>query len=254
MFLDVSSIANYPKTQNLKLNFGRVADIKYASKPKHDYVNSNFDLSFQKVNLEPDFYPLPYIEKYIAPQVIQHAIDANPNISLILEFNGIEPKIYEKNIDNRLKTHLLTTYLYAKEIANKINLDTKSKEILYKAALLHDIGKALIPDEIVQKPGKLTKSEREIIDLHAQLGYEILKTTDVDFDIMEAVRLHHTPICKDNGNLIAHILSVVDVFSALKEERAYKTAMTNAEAFSIMTSCPELSQEYVRVLKGLHNS
>ena len=252
MNLGVAGINKYPISQNMKIDHVvNSATNKSVSKP--NYINSNSGMMFKGGGIyEPEFFPVPFIEKYVTSDTIQKAIDKDPNIFFILEYNGIEPRIYETNIDNRLKNHLLTTYLYAKEIATKSNLSSEQKGILYRSALLHDIGKGLIPEEIVQKPGKLTEEERRIIDLHARLGYEILKSADVDFDIAEAVRLHHSPVYEKNGNVVAQILSVADVFSALKEERAYKPPLTNSEAFEIMADTPYLLQDYVDILRNTH--
>ena len=109
----------------------------------------------------------------------------------------------------------------------------------------------MIPEEIVQKPCELTESEKHIMDLHSTIGYEILKTTDVDLNIAEAVKLHHVPY-NETSNTIASILSAADAFSALKEDRPYKPSMSNSEAIKVMTVDPTLSKEYVGILKNMH--
>ena len=222
--------------------------------PKQNSIPASDGLLYYGNEFKPDLHPLSYIKKYINLPTVQNSIELNPNISFILKYHGLKPEIFEENIDDRLTNHLLATYLYAKEIAEHIALYPKSKEILYKAALLHDIGKAYIPAEIIQKPGKLTEQERKLADLHSRIGYEILKTTDVDEDIMEAIRTHHTPIYEKSGNTIAQILSVADVFSALKEKRAYKDVMTNQEAFKFMAQNFNISKGYTDILQRIHNA
>lgn len=194
-------------------------------------------------------YPVQYIETYVNPTVVQKAVDTNPNISKILAEYGLEPQISLENINSNAKNHLFSTYMYSKDIAKLMQLDKKSSLILFQAALLHDIGKALIPEEIIQKPGKLTPYERKIVDLHAQLGYEILKTTDVPKEVAEAVRTHHTPITEKPDDRISQILSVADVYSALREERAYKPVLDHDKTCSIMTESKELAQHIVQELK-----
>jgi HD-GYP domain-containing protein (c-di-GMP phosphodiesterase class II) len=62
---------------------------------------------------------------------------------------------------------------------------------LTQAALLHDIGKVFIPSEILNKKGKLTPKEREIVQLHNRLSYEILKTTDLNPKVAQLAYEHH---------------------------------------------------------------
>lgn len=204
----------------------------------------------------PSFYgfqqtitPIPYIDKYVNVDVVENAIKENPKITQMLKENGITPTVSHLNIGAHTKRHLFTTYLYAMEIARYINLDPESSKCLAQASLLHDIGKALIPEEIIQKPGKLTPDERKIVDLHSDLSSEILKTTDVSPRVIEAVGTHHTDAGEKENDAVSQILSVADVYSALKEERPYKKSMPDEKAFDIMKSMPELSQPLVRSLQ-----
>ena len=220
----------------------------YVSNPvtteRSEAPNSNIPYSVQQSIL-----PIPYIEKYVNPQVVENALKTNPRLSHVLKDNGITPKVSSLNIGAHTKRHLFTTYMYAMEIARNVHLDANSTKLLAQASLLHDIGKALIPEGIIQKPGKLTAEEREIVNLHSELSAEILKTTDVPREVIEAVDSHHTPAENKEDDLISKILSVADVYSALKEERPYKKAMPDDKAFSIMESMKQLSQPLVKSLK-----
>ena len=253
--VNLTGVAKYPSCGSVALKQAQNFAIKkLVSRPYYTHADIALCLPFIGNDLKPNFFPISYIEKYVNSKVVENAIEMNPNITSILKQFGLKPKISEVNIDDKLKNHLITTYLYSKDIASKCNLSRDSKGTLYKAALVHDVGKALIPEEIVQKPGKLTDAERKIIDLHSHLGFEILKTTDLDFEVAEAVRLHHTPIHKKIGNEISNMLAVSDVFSALKEERAYKPVMSNAQALDIMKKSENLSQTYVNVLKSIYGN
>ena len=252
--VNLTGLVKYPSCGSVALKrLPSAAVDRFVSKTALNHVDVNLCLPFIGNDIKPNFFPISYMEKYIRPEVVENAVEKNPNIAYILNQYGLKPVISKVNIDNKLKNHLLTTYLYSKDIALFSNLSRESKGTLYKSALLHDIGKALIPEEIVQKPGKLTELERNIIDLHSSLGSEILKTTDLGPDVSEAVRLHHTPIHKKVGNEISNMLAVSDVFSALKEERAYKVPMSNKEALNIMSESENLSQKYVDILKQIYN-
>ncbi len=112
---------------------------------------------------------------------------------------------------------------------------------LKDAAMLHDIGKIGVPDKILNKPGKLTVEEFEIITSHPKNGKEILESTCYR-DICDWVLYHHeridgTGYYKLPGIAIpieAKIISVADIFSALYTDRVYRKKFTYEEAIDII--------------------
>ena len=121
---------------------------------------------------------------------------------------------------------------------------------MFGACCVHDIGKAFIPREILDKPAALTPEEREIVDLHAEIGAEVLKAMNLNPRVVEAVKIHHidssNPIKQNNK--MAQILSVADVYSALKDKRPYKKAFTNEQVRNIMQNDLRLNQDVVSTL------
>ena len=109
-----------------------------------------------------------------------------------------------------------------------------------KAGLLHDIGKYKIAPEIINKKGKLTKKEFEIIKTHSEIGYEMSKSIpNIDEDVRQAILSHHERedgsgyprgLKGDKINLYAKILAIADVYDALTSERVYKDKSTPFEA------------------------
>lgn len=130
------------------------------------------------------------------------------------------------------------------------------------AGLLHDIGKSKIPNEILNKPGRLTDEEFEIMKQHSVFGYRILQENkEVKENIKLAVLQHHEKI---NGNgypmgvgaeqicPYAKILSIVDIYDALVTERPYKQGFTPRDAAEmIMAMTLELD---IKALKGFLGS
>ena len=115
--------------------------------------------------------------------------------------------------------------------------------------LLHDVGKAKIPNEILNKPGKLTKEEFEIIKNHSLYGFEILREKD-SFSpiILDGVLHHHEkmngagyPDCQKEGeiSLFSRILSVADIFDALVTRRPYKGPISGREAMEMILALGE---------------
>ena len=134
------------------------------------------------------------------------------------------------------------------------------------AASLHDIGKRSIPDEILNKPGKLTERERDIMKTHTVLGAEMLKSIQGELGEMARAccRWHHEWY---NGGgywgrrteelpFYLPYISISDVFTALVSERVYKAAWPPAEAMSYIQSMagtqfsPELTAIFLRLIQN----
>lgn len=111
---------------------------------------------------------------------------------------------------------------------------------LKDGAFLHDFGKVLIPPAILNKNSSLTVNEHGIMDLHTELGYQLLKTTNVNEEVLNLVRNHHKTFEKtDSGityvpDVSLQILNLADKYSALTEKRTYKEAFSQSKALSIL--------------------
>jgi len=118
-------------------------------------------------------------------------------------------------------------------IAEEMNLSPDKIEGIRIASLVHDIGKIYVPTEILSKPGTLTESEFNLIKIHPQAGYDILKSIDFPWPIAETILQHHERIdgsgypkgTKGNEIIIeAKILSVADVLESMASHRPYRPA------------------------------
>jgi len=140
--------------------------------------------------------------------------------------------------------HCLLVTGVAAAFANRAGLVSARAGALMNAALLHDIGKAVIPKYILDKPDKLTPEEFTAVKRHPAAGHDYLnKHGGVSPVIMDAVLHHHEALDGTGypdglkGDAIpplTRILTVCDVFAALVEERPYKTTRTPAEAVEIL--------------------
>ena len=110
-------------------------------------------------------------------------------------------------------------------------------------ALLHDIGKVAIPDDLLNKPGQLTPDEYELIKLHAPIGAEILTAVDFPYPVVPIVRHHHENwdgtgypdgVKGEAIPIGARIISVVDCFDALTSDRPYRRALSDEAALEII--------------------
>ena len=119
-------------------------------------------------------------------------------------------------------------------IAQEMKLPEDKIEGIRIASLIHDIGKIGIPTEILSKPTKLTDIEFSLIKGHPQIGYDILKSIDFSYPVVQIVLQHHERLDGSGypnnlrGNKIileARILGVADVAEAMSSHRPYRPAL-----------------------------
>lgn len=178
--------------------------------------------------------PEQYMNKFLNEDYIQKSLDAHKDeISGILGKYGYEPKIDMSHLEDS-KNHFITTYNYANNLTREgnFNLSEDEKDTLLEAALLHDIGKSLIPDEVFNKPGRFTPEEREVMDLHSELSYVLLQDSGLSDASLSAIRNHHHK--EQTGDKITEILSLCDETSALKENRVYKKGFSDEKTAAIL--------------------
>ena len=140
--------------------------------------------------------------------------------------------------------HTRRVQAYCAALAREFGItDEGTLRALEAAALLHDVGKIGIPEHILNKPGKLTPEEYEVMKGHVGIGAEILSGIEFPFPVVPIVRSHHenwdgtgypAGLRGEEIPLAARILTVVDCFDALTSDRPYRAAMSTAEAFDIL--------------------
>jgi putative nucleotidyltransferase with HDIG domain len=137
--------------------------------------------------------------------------------------------------DPYTKRHSENVTRYSLAIADEMRFNATQKEILRRAALLHDIGKIAIRDDVLLKSGKLTTEEYEQIKMHAVRGEEIVKSLPFLKDVANLVRHHHERYdgkgypdgrSVDGIELGAKIMAVADTFDAMTTDRPYRKALT----------------------------
>jgi response regulator RpfG family c-di-GMP phosphodiesterase len=132
----------------------------------------------------------------------------------------------------------------ARAIAQEMNLAPERVEGIQLAGMIHDIGKISIPAEILSKPTLLSNLERNLIKIHPQIGYDILKEIDFPWPIAKTVLQHHEringsgyPAGLKNDDIIleAKVLAVADVVEAIASHRPYRPAFGTKEAIDEIT-------------------
>jgi putative nucleotidyltransferase with HDIG domain len=119
-------------------------------------------------------------------------------------------------------------------IAEQMGISEEQFDGLRLAGLVHDIGKFNVPVEILNKPGRITETELNIIKTHAEAGYNVLKEIEFPWPVARIVLQHHERLdgsgypqgLKDNGIMLeARILAVADVVEAMASHRPYRPAL-----------------------------
>ena len=139
--------------------------------------------------------------------------------------------------------HVKRVAEYSKLLAIYYGLDEKEAEMLKQASPMHDIGKVAIPDAILNKPGRFDDKEREIMNTHANLGYEMLKHSNRPLLEMAAIvaNEHHEKwngsgypkgLSGENIHIYGRITALADVFDALGSDRVYKKAWNDEKIFN----------------------
>jgi putative nucleotidyltransferase with HDIG domain len=140
--------------------------------------------------------------------------------------------------------HCLFVTGFAVAFAQNLGMREDDQRRLARAALLHDVGKAFIPVAILDKPGKLTEEEMNEIRKHPRRGYDALAAQGGFPPEMLDVVLHHHEFLDGTGypnglsgnqiSDIVRLITIVDIYAALVEKRAYRLQYTHARAYSMM--------------------
>ena len=132
-------------------------------------------------------------------------------------------------------SHSRNVAAYALGIAREMKLDSTTQRRVYRAGLLHDIGKLGVSNSILDKPGRLTESERTSVERHPFFTWEILSRVPAFRDFAWSAALHHERLDGSgypwhlSGNrldITARILGVADVYEALTADRPYRASLS----------------------------
>jgi len=128
---------------------------------------------------------------------------------------------------------------YAADLMRFIGASEREIELAYRAGTLHDVGKIGVPDAVLQKPGKLTEEEREVMETHTVLGELIVKKAPQLEDTLPAIRSHHErwdgtgypdKLKGEDIPKLARVIALADAYDAMTSERPYRRALSKEEA------------------------
>lgn len=174
-------------------------------------------------------------------RLLEHSISIMSNHSTNL---GVFDMLHSLRFHGDMTyTHSVNVSLISSIIGQWLHFSEEDINILALCGLLHDIGKLTIDDKLLNKPGKLTPEEFEIVKTHVKGGYNRIKDADIDERIKEACLLHHEK-CDGSGYpfglkssqipAFAKIVTIADIYDAMTANRVYRGAVCPFDVIHIM--------------------
>ncbi|PWT87289.1 MAG: hypothetical protein C5B55_15010 [Blastocatellia bacterium] len=145
--------------------------------------------------------------------------------------------------DQTTHCHVRRVQIYAAGMGDVFGLSSSEIAALKAGALLHDVGKLAVPPHILNKPGRLTPAEFEKMKIHTVVGAQILGRVQFPYPVIPIVRHHHEQwdgrgypdrLRGEQIPITARILSVVDCFDSVREDRPFRRGMTADEATALL--------------------
>jgi len=167
--------------------------------------------------------------------------------------------------DHYTKTHSDLVSEYAAKLALRVGFSEEATRALRIAGILHDVGKLVVPDEILKKPGPLTAEEYEVIQRHPLVGEALIRETPFLEDVIQAVGCHHENydgggyprgLCGDEIPLLGRALAIADAYSAMSLDRPYRKALSVDEIIAELEAGvgtrfdPRLVEVFVEMLQA----
>lgn len=199
-------------------------------------------------------------ERLFNEVAIRKLISQNPEITKILDEHKLPIHLNIEELQAMKNGHCKVTQDISMAIYKNLpavltkNINTAD---LKNGAFMHDFGKVLIPPSILNKNSKLTDEEHKIMDLHTELGYQLLKNTNFNDQVCKIVRFHHnnyentpegTSFLPD---VSVQIVNLADKFSALTEKRCYKNAFSTKKALAIISQDVQNGKVHPLIYKAL---
>ncbi len=242
-----------------------VSDIKEKCKEnEHAFIQLSIALgNVVKHTVEEDSYKcIKEVEERVYRQKL---LEKNSIRSSMI--NSLKKGLEAKNMETEEHTERVEEY--ALEIGKRYGFKTSQEDELMLVAKMHDIGKIGIEEDILIKPGKLTKEEFEIMKTHAEKGYRIINASSELDNVAKCVLMHHEKwdgsgyplgIAGEEIPLMARIIAIADSYDVMTHDRVYRKAMGKEDAIKELKRCsgtqfdPNLVDIFLKYLKEVRVS
>jgi len=150
-----------------------------------------------------------------------------------------------RNYDDTTYVHSMNVAIICNIMGKWLDFSQKDLEVITLCGLLHDIGKLMVPYDLITKPNKLTDAEFTTVKTHTLRGYNLIKAMNIDSRVKHAVLMHHER-CDGSGypygfhqeqiDSFAKLVSIADVYDAMTSARVYRGPLCPFEVISIFES------------------
>jgi HD-GYP domain-containing protein (c-di-GMP phosphodiesterase class II) len=176
---------------------------------------------------------------------------------------SLQRTVQERSME--MGEHAMRLKAVALDVGRAVALPDDKLDELSLLAMLHDIGKIAIPDQILGKPGRLLPEEWEAMQGHLEIGYRIVESTPELAHIGEALLAHHEwwdgtgypkRLKGEQIPLISRILAIADAYDVMTHDRPYRKAIATADALREIRKCegtqfdPHLVEVFVRIMSS----
>ena len=197
--------------------------------------------------LLPYLVPISILATYLIYRGARARLQAKTNeIEALSKLHLATAEALATAIDAKDQTthcHVRRVQIYAAGMGEVFGLSANEIAALKAGALLHDIGKLAVPPHILNKPGPLTPAEFEKMKIHTVVGAQILGRVDFPYPVIPIIRHHHEQwdgrgypdrLRGEQIPITARIISVVDCFDSIREDRPFRRGMTMDEATALL--------------------
>lgn len=179
------------------------------------------------------------LSDFVEEEPTEEAVNAVVNNAIqMLEDKQADSNVFDmlhnmREYDDMTYAHSLNVALICNVLAKWLEMTEKEQKLAFTCGILHDIGKLMIPEEVIHKQGKLTKDEYDQVKMHPIEGYNYIRNLDIDEHIKKTILMHHErydgtgyPLGTkgDDIDKFARICAIADVYEATTSARKYRGA------------------------------
>lgn len=228
-----------PKEEPAPVKKGNVQEPTYSQRIKRSPLFQDFQLNYTQstTDVRTEFFSFmenpDYIMGHDILERLIYPLMAKPQNSIEM-FDMLHNM---RSVNDSVYAHSINVALISGMFGKWLKFSKEDMDALLYAALLHDIGKARIPTEILDKPGKYTEEEFALVKMHPALGHAILSEHSdsiIDSRVRNAALMHHercdgsgypNGLKRDEIDDFAHIIAIADVYDAMTAARSHRAPM-----------------------------